>query len=119
MTKKLQKEIEALRIDLNATSTAARYPLLQAKILNALDTKKNGVWRKLRDFGLLPQQREELHGIGLMSASKSFHKPMRKASGSLQWMLTMTVVRFSTQAIGSDGIPQLVIVWALPFFSPY
>ena len=36
---------------------------MQTKISHALDTIKNEVWRELRNLGLLPQQRQELHGI--------------------------------------------------------
>ena len=53
MTKKLQKEFEALRNDFNARSTVARDALMQTKISHALDTNKNGVWRELRYLGLL------------------------------------------------------------------
>ena len=40
------------------------------------------------------------------------------ASGSLQWMPTM-LAHFSTQAKGSDGIPQLIIARALLFLASY
>ena len=36
---------------------------MQIKISHALDTNTNGVWRELCNLGLLPQQREEPHGI--------------------------------------------------------
>ena len=63
MTKRLQKEFEALRNDFNARSTVARDAFMQTKISHALDTNKNGVWHELRNLGLLPKQRVELHGI--------------------------------------------------------
>ena len=33
--------------------------------------------------------------------------------------VVLVVAHFSTQAIGSDGIPQLVIARALPYLAPY
>ena len=63
MTKRLQKEFEALRNDFDARSTVARDAFMQTKFSHALGTNKYGVWRELRNLGLLPQQREELHGI--------------------------------------------------------
>ena len=63
MTTKLEKEYEVLRDDFNTHFTLARDAFMQTKISHALDTNKNGAWRELRNLGLLPQQREELHGI--------------------------------------------------------
>ena len=61
MTTKLEKEYEVLRNDLIPRSLGT--PLRQ--ISHALDTNKNGVWRELRNLGLLHQQRLEMHGIKL------------------------------------------------------
>ena len=63
LTKKLQKKFEALRNDFNACSMATQDAYMQTKIAHVFDTNKNGVWRELRNLGLLPQQRKELHGM--------------------------------------------------------
>ena len=63
MTMKLEKEYEVLSNDFNACSMFARDAFMQTKISHALDTNKNGVWHELRNLGLLPKQRVELHGI--------------------------------------------------------
>ena len=113
---------------------------MQTKILYALDTNKNGVWRELQNLALLPQQREELHGIepdalnsyfasvSTMNASVSdeCNEVISQASENgfrFSAMdakdVVLAVAHFSTQARGSDGIPQLVIARALLFLVPY
>ena len=52
-----------MRDDFNARSALAHNAFMQTKILHALDNNTNGVWRELRNLGLLPKQLEELHGI--------------------------------------------------------
>ena len=107
MTTKLEKKYEVLRDDFNTRSTLAQDAFMQTKISHALDTNKNCVWCELKNLGLLPQQREKLHGIEpdalnshlhryprqmhvcLMIVTKSSHKPVRMASDSLQQMPTM------------------------------
>ena len=140
MTKWLQKEFEALRNDFNARFMVAQDAFMQTKISHALDTNKNGAWRELRNLSLLPQQCEELHGIE-PDALNSHFAPVSTTdahvSDEYNEVISQTsedgfrfsavdandvvlaVARFSTQARGSDGIPQLVIVRALPFLAPY
>ena len=140
LSKDLQKEFEALRNDFNARSTLARDAFTQTKISHALDTNKNGVWRELRNLGLLPQLREELHGIEpdalnshFASVSTSDARVIDECNEVISQAsedgfrfsavnahdVVLAVAHFSTQARGSDGIPQLVIARALPFLAPY
>ena len=120
----------------------ARDAFTQTKISHALDTNKNGVWRELRNLGLLPQQeqRVELHGIepnALNSHFASVSTTDAHVSDECNEVISqasedgfrfsavdandvvLAVAHFSTQARGSDGIPQLVIARALPLLAPY
>ena len=63
MSEKRRKEFERLRDDFNARSALARDAFMQTEISHALDNNTNGVWRELRNLGLLPKQFEELHSI--------------------------------------------------------
>ena len=56
-------DYEHLRDEFNVRYEQARNAFMQTRISHALDTNSNGVWRELRNLGLLPKQREELHGI--------------------------------------------------------
>ena len=126
MTTKLEKEYEVLRNACNTRSTLAQDAFMQTKISHALDTNKNGVWRELRNLGLLPQQREELHGIEPDAFNTHFasvsttdarvtdecNEVISQASeDGFRFSavnandVVLALVHFSTQARGSDGIP--------------
>ena len=98
---------------------------MQTKISHALDTNKTGVRRELRNLGLLPQQREELHGIepnalnshfALVSTTNAHgsdecNEVISQASeDGFQFSAVyandnfLAVIHFSTRARGSDGI---------------
>ena len=49
--------------EFNSRSALARDAFMQTKISHALDNNRNGVWRELRNLGLLPKQQVELHGM--------------------------------------------------------
>ena len=79
---------------------------MQTKISHALDNNRNGVWRELRNLGLLPKQQEELHCIESdcvdshfdsvsttdarvsVESSKVISQPVNMAFGSLRCLLT-------------------------------
>ena len=140
LTSTFEKKYETLHNDFNARSTLARNAFMQTKIWYALDTNKNGMWRELRNLGLLPQQCEELHAIELDVSNSHFasvstteervtdecNEAISQASeDGFQFSavnandVVLAVAHFSTQARGSDGIPQLVIARALPFLASY
>ena len=127
MTTKLEKEYEVLRNDFNTRFTLARDAFMQTKISNALDTNKNGMWRELRNLGLLPQQRKKLNGIELDALNSHFASvSTTDARVTDEWNevisqasedgfrfsavnandVVLAVAHLSTQARGSDGILQ-------------
>ena len=57
--------------EFNLRSALARDAFLQTKISHALESSRNGVWRELRNLGLLPKQ-QELLGIEPDSLNSHF-----------------------------------------------
>ena len=68
-----------MRDKYNVLNEEARNTFMQTKISNALDENSNGVWCELRNLGLLPQQREELHDIA-PDALNSIHSHFASVS---------------------------------------
>ena len=117
-----EKEYETLRNNSNARSTLAQNDFMHTKISHVLDTNKNGVWRKLRNIGLLPQQREELHGA-LNSHFASVSTTDARVTGECNKVISqasedgfrfsavnandvfLAVAHLSTQGRGSEIIP--------------
>ena len=129
---------ERLRDKFNTRSALARDAFMQIKFSHALDNNKKGVWHELRNIGLLPKQ-QELHGIGtdflkphFASVSTTDARVSEECSKVISQAseddfrfsavstndVVLAVAHFSTQARGSDGIPQLVVARALPFLAP-
>ena len=107
---------------------------------DTLDENKN-IWKEMRNLGLLPQRKEDdLHGFKpgelnahfagisvsplenideamdiIQSASEEgfFFKPINLTD------VILAIFHFSSQARGTDGIPQNIIVKALPAIGDY
>ena len=130
------KEFERLSEEFNSRSALACDAFMQTKISHALDNNRNGVWRGLRNLGLLPKQQEELHGIepdSLNSHFASVATTDARVSEECSEVISqasedgfrfsavsandvvLAVAHVSTQARGSDVILQLVVARALPF----
>ena len=134
------REFERLSEEFNSRSALARDAFMQTKILHALYNNRKGVLRELQNLGLLPKQKDELHGIEPDSLNSHFasvsttnarvseecSKVISQASedgflfsaGSANDVI-LAVAHFSTQARPSDGILQLVVARALPFLALY
>ena len=118
--------------EFNSRSALARDAFMQTKILHALYNNRKGVLRELRNLGLLPKQKDELHGIEpdslnshFASVSTTDARVSEECSEVFRFSavtandVVLAVAHFSTQARGSDGIPQMVVARALPFLAPY
>ena len=137
---KYRDEYVHLRDEFNVLNEQARNTFMQTKILNALDENSIGVWRELRNLGLLPKQREELHGIapGALNShfasvsttntqvnEECFDVISKASEDGFRFTpvdfndVVLAVAHFSTQARGTDGNSQSVIARALPFLGPY
>ena len=131
-----RNEYAHLRDKFNVRNEQVRDAFMQSKISQALDTNSNGIWGELRNLGLLPQQREELHGIELNTLNSHFASVSTTNARVIDECLdviskasddgfrfspvdfndvVLAVAHFSTQARGSDGFSQSVIARALPF----
>ena len=114
--------------------------LIHNHLADALDENKN-IWKEMRNLDLLPQRKEDnLHGFTPGELNTHFSgisvsplenideamKIIRSASkeGFVFKQISLTdivlaISHFSSQARGTDGIPQKIIVRALPAIGDY
>ena len=129
-----------LRDEYNMRFEESRNNFMQTKIADAVENNSNGVWQELRNLGLLPQQREELHGItpddlnshfasvsttNTRVREECFDVISKASENGFRFSpvdfndVVLAVAHFSTQARGSDAISLSTIAKALPFVAPY
>ena len=115
----------------------ARSDYLQNRIFQALQDNKN-IWKELRSIGLLPTIKEELHGFtpnelnahfaGVSVTQNECDEDLERviASAAAERFtfkeitpvdVVLAVSHFSSQVVEEDGIPQSVVVKALPTIS--
>ena len=133
-------EFNQLRDRVNLLSEQARRQFYQEKISYALDHNPNGVWHDLRKLGLLRKESQSLHGMAPEALNAHFASVSTSASESSANYnevlsqatddgfkfkeidfsdVVLAVKHFSTQARGSDEIPQCIVAKSLPFLGPY
>ena len=117
---------------------AARCAYMHTKIEEAIGKNKN-VWKEIRNLGLLPSPRAELHGFTTEEIKSYFasisispneeysyaHNIINSAStNEFSFKLVtvndviLAVSHFKSQAKGEDEIPQSIIAKALPSIAP-
>ena len=124
---------------MESKTEAERAAYLQARIDNALDNKKN-MWKELRHLGLLPWVDDALHGVEpdelnahFAGVSVSSTEDLENAASILEdtgsagfaFMpvslrdVELAVKHFTSQTCGEHGLPQSVILKALPTIGPH
>ena len=117
-----------------------RNSFLHKHLSDALDANKD-IWKEMRNLGLLPKRKEEdLHGLTPGELNAHFAgisvSPLENIENAMDTILSATeegfsfkpvtlsdvviaISHFSSQAKGVDGVPQKVIVKALPVIGEY
>ena len=134
----LFEQFITLQKDLDERTNQAKTPYLQARLSDAL--LDGNVWKELWGLGLLPKHIEDLNGFipdelndhfAGVSISPQDHSEIRQriisnsspesfAFKSIDiYDVILAISHFSSQACGKDGIPQSVIVNALPIIGSF
>ena len=130
----LLSELIQLTADIETLSETAHNTFICARLDEAIDSNRD-IWREMRHLGILPTQRSDLHGFspndlniyfaGVSSSTKESIEETTKLIDSASndgFNFTevtlndviLAVAHFSSQATGSDGIPQKIIAKSLP-----
>ena len=132
-------ELIQLTEEIESLAEIAHNTFIRARLDEAIDNNRD-IWRELRQLGLLPTPRSDLHGFSpddlntyFAGVSTSFTENIEETSelidsaSSSGFSFTevtlndviLAVAHFSSQATGSDGIPQKIIAKALPSLGPH
>ena len=135
----LLRDLLTLSDEVEALSEAARNNYYREQIADALDNGKD-IWRELRNLGLLPTPKSDLHGFSPNDINSFFagvsHSPTENLNDIEDLINTassdgfnftevtlndviLAIKHFSSQATGDDGIPHKVIAKSLPTIGPY
>ena len=136
----LLREFLRLSNEVDERIDQERTTFLHKQLADALDEKKN-IWKEMRKLGLLPKQKqEELHGFTPDELNAHFAgisiSPLENLDNAMDIISTapeegfsfkpidlnevvLAISHFSSQAKGVDGVPQSVIVKALPIIGNF
>ena len=134
----LLKELLQLTEEIETLSKSAHNEFIRTRLDDAIDNNRD-IWREMKNLGLIPTPRSDLHGFSLndlntyfASVSTSQTENLDSTSAMIDSVsnsgfnfkevtfndVILAVAHFSSQATGSDGIPHKVIAKSLPTIGP-
>ena len=135
----LLNELLQLTEQIEELSEIAHNNFVRNRLDEAIENKRD-IWREMRNLGLIPTTRNDLHGFSLDELNSYFASVSTSSTENLDDTVhliesapnygfnfrkvtlndvILAVAHFSSQATGSDGISHRVIAKSLPTLGPY
>ena len=135
----LLDELLQLTNEIEELSETAHNTFLRARLEEAIDNNRD-IWREMKHLGLLPTPRSDLHGYSPDDLNRFFASVSTSPTENIEETcelinsassdgfcfvevtlndVILAVAHFSSQAVGSDGIPHKIIAKSLPTLGPY
>ena len=135
----LLNELLQLTEEIETLSEAAHNDFICSRLDDAIENNRD-IWREMKNLGLLPTPRSDLHGFPLNDLNTYFAGISTSQSENLDNVSEMinsashngfnfrevtlndvilAVSHLSSQATGTDGIPHKVVAKSLPTIGPY